>query len=379
MRECRRSTLVSVAIYLAILFVQCQPDTSKQPLPSPTRSMKGYELYSRQVDGVWYFSLLAGTNRLKTYAEISSPEVQVRGLDTLKLVLDRLAESEQLFWSASRVPNTSFPPAELIGEIREYCGQRGLDLQLDPLTESPAPVATPLAAASAPASNATPNPTPTPTANPAPPSGPKPTPPFGGWSRYENPVFAVALEYPAHWQAEAGHSAPEVGDTKYAGDDGFFIIGAMNGLDLDTVTTSVANHKLQPYGTAPSIENLTIQGQPARLILPSEDQSPGMEGQAEMIIQYPEPVSVSRYAYHYLTLAADREHILPIARTLQFTEVSVAPTIEVPATPAPAEEAAEVLQPEILFFEVSPSDRLNFGDSVTVQWSARDAMHLIFC
>ena len=43
-------------------------------------SMKGWELYSWQSSDGWYFALVEGTNRLKTFEEISAPDVQ-KGLN----------------------------------------------------------------------------------------------------------------------------------------------------------------------------------------------------------------------------------------------------------------------------------------------------------
>jgi ligand-binding sensor domain-containing protein len=97
----------------------------------PTRSMKGYELYSWQVQGEWYFALVIGTNRIKTYDEIASPEVRVQGLEALEGQLDQLPSGEQVFWPAQRVPNTGLPPHEMIDEIRTYCRQRGIHLVME--------------------------------------------------------------------------------------------------------------------------------------------------------------------------------------------------------------------------------------------------------
>jgi hypothetical protein len=46
---------------------------------SASTSMKGYELYSwrEKSSGDWYFALLPGTNRLKTYDEITAPQTQL--------------------------------------------------------------------------------------------------------------------------------------------------------------------------------------------------------------------------------------------------------------------------------------------------------------
>jgi hypothetical protein len=229
------------------------------------------------------------------------------------------------------------------------------------VTELPAPVVVTL-------------PTPEDSARPT----PTPSPQGGGWSTFTSAIFAVTFQHPTSWRPDPGYSQPELGDTRYAGDDGFFIVGAMGGADLDTVAASVANHRLLPYGTAPTTERLTIQGQPARLIRPSEDQYPSMAGQAELIVTYPQPVTIGQHAYDYFSLAADSDHILFIARTLQFTMVSGQPPTPPAAEPLP-ESSLEVQQPEIITFTVSPDDRLDFGDTATVRWSVAGAMQSLFC
>jgi hypothetical protein len=94
-------------------------------------SMKGYELYSWQVGEVWHFSLLVGTNRLKTSDEISAPETRLEGLEALERELDQLPEGEQVFWLAQRVLNTELPPDEMIDAIQAYCGERGILLEIE--------------------------------------------------------------------------------------------------------------------------------------------------------------------------------------------------------------------------------------------------------
>jgi predicted small secreted protein len=94
-------------------------------------SMKGYELYSWQDGEVWYFSLVVGTNRLKTPDEISSSEVRLEGLEALERELDKLPGGERVFWSAQRVQNTTLPPDEIIGAVRAYCRGRGILLVIE--------------------------------------------------------------------------------------------------------------------------------------------------------------------------------------------------------------------------------------------------------
>ena len=88
-------------------------------------------MYSWQVGEVWYFSLLVGTNRLKTPDEISSSETRLEGLEALERELDKLPKGERVFWSAQRVQNTALPPDEMIETVRAYCRGRGILLEIE--------------------------------------------------------------------------------------------------------------------------------------------------------------------------------------------------------------------------------------------------------
>lgn len=69
------------------------------PARAPKPEFKGMELYSWKTPGeAWHFSLLAGTNRLKTDQEIKNPEWTIIGMEELKKRLAKLAEGENVFW-----------------------------------------------------------------------------------------------------------------------------------------------------------------------------------------------------------------------------------------------------------------------------------------
>lgn len=130
---------------------------SPQPTPFPTldwttfpetlpKSMKGYELVSWQVGSDWNFTFVTGTNRVKTFDELLSPEslvtydgfvkITVTGLDELKQALSHLPQGEQIFWSGmdltGQVPGGTvyfgFPPQAMIDDLTEYCNSLNLTL-----------------------------------------------------------------------------------------------------------------------------------------------------------------------------------------------------------------------------------------------------------
>jgi hypothetical protein len=73
--------------------------------------------------------------------------------------------------------------------------------------------------------------------------------------------------------------------------------------------------------------------QEARLILPSADQSAGMNHQAALIVRYPQSVTVTSHTYRYLVLWADQTHVQVIAQTLCFNANSPPAGVATPAPP----------------------------------------------
>jgi TolB protein len=141
-----------------------------------------------------------------------------------------------------------------------------------------------------------------------------PTPYLDMWTTFSSPAFAISLQYPADWQPVPGYGSPETGEIRFAGINGFFQINSMDADSIDLAAAAEAGHKLQPYGSHPTIEVLQIQGQDARLILPSSDQP----YQAALIVRYP-PVATLVWSPRYFILWADASHIRTIAETLRFT------------------------------------------------------------
>jgi len=161
-------------------------------------------------------------------------------------------------------------------------------------------------------------PTAIPTPSPLP--TPSPTAYQDMWLTFSSRAYAISLQYPADWQPVPGYGSPETGDTRFAAINGFFQIGAMDSDSIDGATAAEAQHRLQPYGSQPTIETLQVQGQEARLIVPSDDQPAGMQNQAAIIIRYPQPVNVVGTPCRYFVLWADWPHIRTIAQTLSFTD-----------------------------------------------------------
>ncbi|MBC2581940.1 peptidase M56 [Clostridium sp. DJ247] len=131
---------------------------------------------------------------------------------------------------------------------------------------------------------------------------------------YLNPDYNIKFYYPEHWVKIPGY------EERYGSNGAFFQISAISGgnLSLDQVAGQEAFHQLEPYGSRPVTVSLRIQGQPARMILPSTDQPREMMKQAALIVTYPWPIQIAGKSYEYFILWADVFHIRIIAQSLQF-------------------------------------------------------------
>lgn len=108
---------------------------------TPHTSMKGYELYSWKVKGHWYYSLLPGTNRLKSYEEITGPGVVTRDAAGLRSALQKLPRGEEVFWmsdapngadrsASGQTINVKHPSRNRIKGIKAICDKLGIKLSL---------------------------------------------------------------------------------------------------------------------------------------------------------------------------------------------------------------------------------------------------------
>jgi hypothetical protein len=114
-------------VSLAVSLTGCgsgETSGGKDPGVALEHSMKGYELYSWETGGEWRFSLLVGTNRLKSAGEIMSEDVSVHGVDAIIAELEKLPRGEEVFWR--QMEGLSLPPEHIIESIMESCEASGI-------------------------------------------------------------------------------------------------------------------------------------------------------------------------------------------------------------------------------------------------------------
>jgi hypothetical protein len=101
--------------------------------------MKGWELYTWPEGDDWKYSILNGTNRLKTYQEVTTNQITVMGIDSLKMLIDKFPVKEEIFWISdywlkniwgSNYGNLSLPDTNTVNEVKKYCSSKGLALTI---------------------------------------------------------------------------------------------------------------------------------------------------------------------------------------------------------------------------------------------------------
>jgi hypothetical protein len=148
-----------------------------------------------------------------------------------------------------------------------------------------------------------------------------------GWATYTDPDFHVTFGYPASWTAGGFKTTPvQPGNPNlysfqpppsrtggYSNSDRsafFYTSNAFFGPyrnTIDDLVQTFVNHPTKPYGSNPTIQILTVNGQNARLVTPSADGGPGLF----LYVECPNKCGI-------FFLNADKDHMMQIIQTLQF-------------------------------------------------------------
>lgn len=123
----------------------CTTSTTAIDTLTVQHQLKGWEIYSWPACNDWCYAVLAGTNSLKTYEEVTgqsaSPRflIKVLGKEKLKAVLNKMATGESVFWAGEgwlqktwtvNYGNLQLPPTAIINDIKQYCTQAGLNFNI---------------------------------------------------------------------------------------------------------------------------------------------------------------------------------------------------------------------------------------------------------
>jgi hypothetical protein len=99
-----------------------------------------YELYSWKVKDTWHYSLVEGTDQVKSYDQITGGSRLARGTDEIEHLLGTLTPGDQVNWMSSaprgirqprdRPIDIKHPSRERIKHFMAYCKKQGIKLAL---------------------------------------------------------------------------------------------------------------------------------------------------------------------------------------------------------------------------------------------------------
>ena len=134
------------------------------------------------------------------------------------------------------------------------------------------------------------------------------------FEKYSNPLLGIEFNYPKnfipylrdHEYLVGRPSRFTSGKDSYAPLDGssYFVIDlGSSGRSIDQHARDEAYHKLQPFGKSPLIKKLKIEGQEARLIIPSDPSN----NETELIVKLKTPVLVSGNYWPFLMISVHKD------------------------------------------------------------------------
>lgn len=101
--------------------------------------LKGVEVYVwKPLDRDWHFSVLCGTNRNKTLAEIADPDNVLVGIGAFKVKLSTLAVGEHVILIRMSSDGSGLPvwdrskygqvPSDMVNDLKDQCHKLGIEL-----------------------------------------------------------------------------------------------------------------------------------------------------------------------------------------------------------------------------------------------------------
>ena len=85
-------------------------------------SMKGFELYVWETNGEIYYSLLRGTNRIKSYEEIHNANVVMNDLKLIKQKIDSISPGESIIIKYENIDTTK------VRSLKNYIRNRNIEV-----------------------------------------------------------------------------------------------------------------------------------------------------------------------------------------------------------------------------------------------------------
>ena len=134
------------------------------------------------------------------------------------------------------------------------------------------------------------------------------------YKTFRSPLYDVTFKYPADWTKNPNY------EERYDGPSGFFEVSELEsfGRSIDQVTKQEIDIPIKPYGTRPEVISTELDGEPARIIMPSSDQQKVFDREVAIIVKNKRPVSEGSDIYDYTVIWTNRDNLQTILDSFKF-------------------------------------------------------------
>lgn len=135
-----------------------------------------------------------------------------------------------------------------------------------------------------------------------------------GYKNFRSSLYGITFKYPEAWVKNPNY------EERYDGPSGFFEVSELEsfGRPIDKVVQQEIDIPIKPYGTRPEVTSLELDGEPARIIIPSSDQQKVFDREVAIVVKNKKPVSESKEIYDYTIIWTDRANVQTILDSFKF-------------------------------------------------------------
>lgn len=136
----------------------------------------------------------------------------------------------------------------------------------------------------------------------------------GNYKTFKSSLYDITFKYPANWTKNTNY------EERFDGPNGFFEVGELEsfGRPIDKVVQQEIDIPIKPYGKSPEVISLELDGEPARIIMPSSDQQKVFDREVAIIVKNKKPVSESQNIYDYTIIWTDKANVQTILDSFKF-------------------------------------------------------------
>ena len=134
------------------------------------------------------------------------------------------------------------------------------------------------------------------------------------YKTFRSPLYDITFKYPANWVKNSNY------EERYDGPNGFFEVSDLEsfGRPIDQVVKQEIDIPIKPYGTNPEVTATELDGEPARIIMPSADQQKVFDREVAVIVKNKRPVSESSGIYDYTVIWTNKDNLQNLLDSFKF-------------------------------------------------------------